>query len=646
MDVCTNSEGIMKQFFVYTTLLVVLVQCYPCTAQNLVPNPSFELYNSCPNGISGLEYSPGYITFPTVQAWVNPMHSGSADYFNRCAPANSYVSIPGNAFGHQAPRNGNAYLGIIAWEGHSNGTTMSNVFAEYVQCKLNQPMAAGVSYCVTYYVNNGISPATYNYVGIDNMGVNFAVTKPTQSSGYTMSLANSVVNQPGKFLVDSAGWMRVTAIYTATGGEEWMTMGWFDNGGTPNFQPITPVIPNTRDNFRCYLYIDDVSVVKMSNTDTVFTVHDSMACSPDSFVVTLKSTAELGDYQWSNGATVEKVNVKDTGMYWCVGSAGCITYIDTYRVKYEPAQILDLGDELVNCDNQPVTIRSNYPNSTYMWSTGETTPDITVASPGIYTLSINNKCGTQTDSVHVYIQPQTPAPLPADTVICQFVKDPVIEVSGTDLTWYTHGNGTIGSKIQPPVVTREPGSYVFFVSQKIGKCESSKEPVRVHVTYTPHEELGDKAVMCENDIQLIGADVEGVEYKWNTGSNACCISPNREGLYKVSMTNSCGSFIDSIWVYHNVCEECLYFPNAFTPANGGNNNIFRPLIKCPVDEFSMRIFNRWGNLVYESTNVNHGWNGRFDYQWSAVGTYVYIVEYRAKGKQQKQVVKGNVTLLR
>ncbi len=639
-------EGIMKQFFVYTTLLVVLVQCFHCTGQNLVPNPSFELYNSCPNGISGLEYSPGYITFPTVQSWVNPMYSGSADYFNACAPSNSYVSVPGNAFGFQTARNGNAYLGIIAWEGHSNGTTMSNVFAEYVQCKLNQPLAGGVSYCVTFYVNNGISPATYNYVGIDNIGVNFSVTKPTQSAGYTMSLPNSVVNQAGKFLVDSSGWMRVTSIYNATGGEEWMTLGWFDNGGTPNFQPILPIIPNNRDNYRCYLFIDDVSVVKMSNTDTMFTVRDSIACTPDSFVVTLESSAQLGDYHWSNGATVEKVNVKDTGTYWCVGTAGCITYIDTFRVKYEPAQQLDLGKEIINCNNQPVTIKSNYPNSTYTWSTGETTPSITVNSPGIYSLSVNNKCGTQTDSVHVFIQPPTPAPPAADTTICQFVNDAAISVSGTDLRWYTHGNGVTGSKIQPRVVTHEPGSYVFFVSQTLGKCESAKVPVSVDVTYTPHEVLGDKVVMCENNIELIGEEVEGVVYKWNTGANVCCVMPDREGLYRLSMTNSCGNFIDSIWVYHNVCNDCLAFPNAFTPGTGNRNNIFRPLMKCPVSEFNMRIFNRWGNMVYESKDVYEGWNGRLDFAWADMGTYVYIVEYRAKNKVQTQVVKGNVTLLR
>lgn len=84
-------------------LFAAFILCGICAAQNLVPNPSFESFNACPMGISALEFSPGYTNFPTVQAWVNPLQSGSADYFNGCAPVASQVSVPGNAFGHQSP---------------------------------------------------------------------------------------------------------------------------------------------------------------------------------------------------------------------------------------------------------------------------------------------------------------------------------------------------------------------------------------------------------------------------------------------------------------------------------------------------------------------------------------------------------------
>lgn len=634
----------MRPLLLYTTLLFTTV--LPCTAQNLVPNPSFEIYNKCPNNISGLEYSPGYVTFPTVQWWVNPIQLGSADYFNACTPQMQSVSVPANAFGYQPARTGKAYLGIIAWEGRIQGGSMANTFAEYVQCKLTRPMVAGNSYCVTYYVSNAVSNATYNFVGIDAMSVNFSTSKATQPTGYTLSLPVSAGNKQGKYLTDTSQWMRVSAVYTAAGGEEWMTMGWFDNGGTPAFQPVKPAAPNTRDNYRCYLYIDDVSVVRLSNTDTFFSVMDSTFCKPGGFSVDLSSRSSIADHKWNNGAGDATINVHDTGTYWCLASAGCITYIDTFKIHYKPAPELDLGKEQVNCKSQPVTIHANYPNSTYAWSTGATGESIQVDSSGIYYLTISNDCGSQTDSVHVYIQPPTPTPPPTDTVICQFTSDVSINVPGEHINWYTSQDGKTGLDLQPPIVTREPGSYKLFITQTVGKCESKKAPVSIGITYTPHEELGDKVVMCDNDIQEIGSSQPGVDYKWNTGSTSCCVLPAVDGLYKRAAENSCGSFIDSLWVIFTTCEDCIVFPNAFTPVNGSANNIFRPIIKCPVDEFNIKIFNRWGNMVYESNDVHQGWNGRFNADWATQDVYVYIVQYRAHKKKQMQVIKGDVTLLR
>lgn len=635
----------MRLLLRYTMHMLASALCFCCAGQNLVPNPSFEKFNKCPLSISGLEYSPGYVTFPTVQAWVNPMQAGSADYFNRCAQSNTGVTIPSNAFGYQNARTGNGYVGIIAWESNAQGTSH---YAEYVQCKLAQPLEAGADYCVTFYVSNGISNATFNYIGIDAVGVNFSNIKNNQPTGLSMSLPFSMKNAPGKFLTDTSGWTRISGIFTATGGEEWMTLGWFDNGTAPVSQPISPSTPNPLYNYRCYLFLDDVSVVKMTGKDTLYTVVDTTICKPGPLSANLISSAQLADYKWNNGSTTPGTLIADTGTYWCVASAGCLTYIDTYKVHYTPAPLLELGKELINCNNQPVEINPRYPNtSQYLWSTGDTTDKITVDTSGTYYLTIDNECGEQTDTVTVFIQSPTPAPLTADTTVCQFQENAIILVDGVNLTWYTHPEGSIGNIHQPPIIAEKPGKYKLYVSQTIGRCESDKSPIEVDVRYTPHEELGDKVVMCENDLQMIGVAHHDVTYKWNNGSVACCVVPTREGLYKVATENDCGSFIDSIWVYHTSCEECITFPNAFTPISEyEKNTIFRPLVKCPVNEFRIRIYNRWGNKVYESNDVFNGWNGRYNYDYAPMGVYAYIVEYRAKDKQQLQVIHGNVTLIR
>lgn len=630
---------------VYITLILVAFQLH-CSAQNLVPNPSFELKNQCPTGLSGIEYSPNYTNFTYIQDWVSPVKSGSPDYFNSCASSTSYVSVPFNAFGTQGARTGNAYAGIIAWEGHLSNGSMVNDFSEYLQCKLTQPMVAGKRYCVTFFVNNAIANTSYNFVGIDNIGINFAQSQATQNNGFSLNLKADIANNANNFITDTARWVKITGIYTATGGEQWMTMGWFNNGSAPDFQPVVPTTPNPANAYRSYFYIDDVTVQAVKPNDTTKNVTDSMFCTwPIS--TKLESTGKYGEYKWSNGTVGNTLAVTDTGTYWCVAYAGCHTYVDTYKIRYEPAPKLNLEEELINCNNEPVTIYANYPNSNYLWSNGSTNDSIIVNKTGVYTLTISNECGTQQDSVHVHIQSPTPDPAPVDTSICQFTEDAVILVSGSNIRWYTHINGVTSSTQQPPIIAREPGSYHLFTTQTIGKCESKKVPVNVFVTYTPHEEMNDRVLMCDNDLKVIGNKVSGVEYKWNFGSYDCCIIPEREGRYMRAAKNECGSVVDTVWVYHTPCDDCVVFPNAFTPIKGRTNNReFKAIIKCPVDKFNMKIYSRWGNLVFETNDIQEGWGGRDNYEYAPMGVYLYVVDYTAKGKKVSQIKKGNVTLIR
>ncbi len=610
-----------------------------------MPNPSFELYNKCPNVISGIEYSPNYSTFTYVKDWVSPAKTGSPDYFNGCAPSSSYVTVPSNAFGTQTARTGNAYAGIIAWDGRNINGNLTTDFSEYLQCKLTQPMVAGKRYCVTFFVNNAVANASYNFVGIDKVSINFSATKPTETNNYSLNLQSDISNNAANYIVDTAGWVKVNGIYNAKGGEEWLTLGWFNTGTPPSYKPVLPLTPNPAAKYRSYLFVDDVTVEEIKTYDTTVNTHDTSWCVFP-VAMTLQSTGQYGEYNWSNGTDGNSLTVQDTGVYWCVSNAQCHTYIDTYRVRYMPAPKLNLGKELVDCNNQPVTILANYPNSSYLWSTGATTDKITVSKSGVYSLTINNECGTQQDSVHVFIQHPTPDPAPVDTSICQFASEPSILVKGDSIRWYTHIDGVISSLRQPPIVTREPGSYHLYATQTQGKCESQKVPVNVVVKYTPHEELGERIVMCDNELTVIGTLEPNVEYKWNFGPTTCCITPEREGRYMRSATNECGNYVDTIEVYHTPCEDCVEFPNAFTPMKDRNNQVFKALVKCPVEKYSMKIYNRWGNVVFETDDVGKGWDGRSNYYYAPMGVYIYTVEYTAKGKRYSQYKTGNVTLIR
>ena len=100
-----------------------------------------------------------------------------------------------------------------------------------------------------------------------------------------------------------------------------------------------------------------------------------------------------------------------------------------------------------------------------------------------------------------------------------------------------------------------------------------------------------------------------------------------------------------------VVEEDLiyYVPNTFTPDGDQHNGIFKPVIESGFDPNSYRfyIFNRWGQLIFESKDIEEGWNGTFDGVVAQDGTYTWKIEFKSTLRRQvENVVTGHVNLLR
>lgn len=87
----------------------------------------------------------------------------------------------------------------------------------------------------------------------------------------------------------------------------------------------------------------------------------------------------------------------------------------------------------------------------------------------------------------------------------------------------------------------------------------------------------------------------------------------------------------------------FYIPNTFTPNGDGLNDTFGVSGEA-INDFSMKIFNRWGKLIYETTNPNQRWDGRFEGEISLEGTYAYVIT--AKGPTgNRQTRHGNFNLV-
>ncbi|PSK95060.1 gliding motility-associated C-terminal domain-containing protein [Taibaiella chishuiensis] len=141
-------------------------------------------------------------------------------------------------------------------------------------------------------------------------------------------------------------------------------------------------------------------------------------------------------------------------------------------------------------------------------------------------------------------------------------------------------------------------------------------------------------------------------YQWSDGSTQSYKEINAPGVYWVKATGSCSDAtgIDTFSVSFEPPEKCnctIFVPNAFSPNQDNLNDIFRPMLPltCMGGGYRMRIYNRWGETVFESYDLMKGWDGNCKGQPADLGVYYYTIHYRnTKGEEQQY--KGDFSLLR
>ncbi len=143
----------------------------------------------------------------------------------------------------------------------------------------------------------------------------------------------------------------------------------------------------------------------------------------------------------------------------------------------------------------------------------------------------------------------------------------------------------------------------------------------------------------------------GISYEWNPPDflddpkipNPVS-TPLNDILYVVTVTdiNSCKAY-DTVNV--SIAADYIWFPNAFTPNSDGINEVFRPKANH-IGRFSMMIYNRWGQFLYETNNSEKGWNGYYQGVLCPEGLYVFTSTYEMLDSGEIKTVKGSFTLLR
>lgn len=165
---------------------------------------------------------------------------------------------------------------------------------------------------------------------------------------------------------------------------------------------------------------------------------------------------------------------------------------------------------------------------------------------------------------------------------------------------------------------------------------------------------GDVTVASGDTIQLSTTSVTAITYNWQGSafSNSTISNPTtvitQSGWIRLLVTdsNNC-SATDSIYITVPDCSESIFIPNAFTPNGDGVNDVLHVYGNC-IRLNSFLIFNRWGEKVWDSADIEQGWNGFYKDVAQPMAVYVYVVNYSPLSpvNSSARTLKGSITLIR
>ena len=293
-----------------------------CYYENLVLNPSFENFNICPNNLSQIIRA---IHWSDARAGI-----GSSDYCNLC----NTVSIVCFKESYQLPQNGIGNAGISLF---MNPLNYCN-YREYIQGKLKNKLITNTKYCVSFFClyvpTLGIAIDRIDaFISTDSLNS----FNPLIPGKWIIDSVPQILNKNG-IITDSINWTKVSGIYKAKGGEEYITIGNFNDDSHTNW------INTQLNNFEAYYLIDDVSVCECS-----FDINlgaDTTLCDGERLI--LNPNLPNATYTWQDSSHADSFEVKTPGTYWVRA------YVADYDITSTDTIVITQGNE--NYCNPSLTI--------------------------------------------------------------------------------------------------------------------------------------------------------------------------------------------------------------------------------------------------------------------------------------------------
>ncbi|GAA4465022.1 hypothetical protein GCM10023093_16500 [Nemorincola caseinilytica] len=395
--------------------------------------------------------------------------------------------------------------------------------------------------------------------------------------------------------------------------------------------------------------------------DTVFFHNHSTSAGPLYYV-----------WQFGDGTTdtsSDPYHVYGPGTYTVTLLATNHHCADSMKLTFtlgHPLDAIFVPDPIIACQGRPVAfLNTSVGANGYLWDFGNGRTDTAMLPTNIYTKSgqytvqlIASNFIPCYDTAYATVQVDTQSGIQlkmTDSVVC---AGTYVTLTGlyapiglTGMSW-DFGDGTDSIQNMNPVYHSFAGQgvYTVTVNAHYRACDNVSTTRTFTVFQRPNANAGADTSICKgsNSIRLSEYANEKnslATWLWSTGERTRSITITAPGKYHVTVSvNNCET-TDSV----NVDDDCyVHIPNVFSPNGDGMNDYFFPrqLLARGLTSFRMAIYNRWGQVIFESKTLDgSGWDGRLNGVNQPEGVYVYTIDVEFRDGQ-KESHKGNVTLMR
>ncbi len=386
-----------------------------------------------------------------------------------------------------------------------------------------------------------------------------------------------------------------------------------------------------------------------------------------------------------DGATITWNNGITDGVAFTPSSSGAITYTvtaensagcsatDQVTVTVHDSPVVDAGADQTICEGNPATLTATGA-TTYNWNGigGGATQTVTPNTTTTYEVTGTDDYGCEnTDQVVVTV---SPIPVPDFEADIREGCEP-LTVNFTNLSGFTggtckwdFGDGTTGVLCNNVTHTYQNGgtySVSLTITDAIGCSGTYTEQDYIAVRSKPEAMFtADPMVTGTSDpeVTFTNGSHNGTDFTWIFGDDSSpshafdtthIYPDDEEGTYIVTLIASNGPDCnDTVKAIIKIEEELIfYIPNTFTPDNDEHNETFRPIFTSGFDPqtYTFEIYNRWGEILFESHDTNVGWNGTYGTGTSKIvkqGTYIWKIKIKETGKDKHNTYTGHVNLLR